>query len=221
MPAPMTDGCSGHMVVQRARLTCATPTFCLRLVMAVDPVAFGGPKNTLQRWDGTAWTPAASPITVRAGGSYDGQQGRDVDCPAADACVLTGEGSTGWVSGPLVARGNGTSWAAWQALPRVPGQSGPTGQAVTAGAVSCGAVDRCLVAGETGLGEPTASAWFGPPWAAIRSAAQPAGWRVRTSAVSCLPVGGFCLVVGHREQDATRLPVAYTVPVPVPVAAGP
>jgi hypothetical protein len=208
--APAPAGPLAASALPVVHLTCATPSYCARL--SAPPLSVPGTAS-VRAWNGTTWTGLPDPL-AGAGAS----EARDIDCPSATSCVVTGRVS---IAGPCVflcdlggtptydamfaATWNGYGWVR---------RSLPGASSGTAAAVSCASANACLslIAG-AGFRFPAPGdtlGWesAGATWSLVTSPAPPSAIG-RPAAVSCSR--STCQVVGDRFTDGAFVPIAYRV----------
>lgn len=169
LPAP-PDPAQGTALP--AAVSCANADACLAGGWSVDDRTdrFGGPWAVW--WNGARWTLLAPPTPP----GDANEQIADVDCVAANACVVVGGGLAAWW--------NGHTWR----LDPIPARAGA---GLTA--VSCVGPDFCLAVGarDTARGErPVTLRWDGRRWALKPSPAFGPGF----GAVSC-PAADRCFAL--------------------------
>jgi hypothetical protein len=179
-------------------VSCASAAACTAVGYAYEhpktelPVAFA------EAWNGTRWSPRATPRLVGSGfsGFYD------VSCTSAAACTAVGDSS----GDPLAERWNGTSWTV-QSVP-VPADA----YDANLYAVSCTSATACTAVGEyyvaNKLNYTLAEAWNGTDWS-IQATPNPKGAGgkgninngSRLMGVSCVSVTA-CTAVGLYVNNA-------------------
>jgi hypothetical protein len=188
----------------RAKLSCATPTFCARLVSAMTnnrPLDPGPPQlhNAVQFWDGRAWTRPAEPAPFGGPAHF---LLLDIDCTAADACV-----ATGWAGQHALAlRWNGQTWTThWLAQPAESlGWVHPH-------AVSCATTRRCLALVQRPEARDRIAVdmvWGDTGFSSIvTTPAEPTSGTSAMNGASC--TSDACLVVGATRNGPATTPVAF------------
>jgi hypothetical protein len=199
----------------RSRVSCATPTNCVRLVIGVEATGpTGTPGNTrlatkVDRWDGDTWAQLL--------GLHPDLRLFDLDCTATNLCTAVGAWPVAAGFHPTAARLQGSSWS-MHPLP-LPADPLPQPQPYASWmgfrttAVSCASASRCLalVHGATAQGREAVDLnWSGSVFSATATApADPAGTKVSVEGLSC--GGDGCTVVGRSVavEGPTILPIGF------------
>jgi hypothetical protein len=164
-------------------LACTSPSRCIAVgARRTGPSSIG---VLAERWNGTAWTQLPPPVPAGAvSSSFAG-----ISCPAASACMATGQFSTSTAVHTLAEWWDGTSWAV---LATTDPPDGPH----AFGAVSCASATACMAAGDrTFPSGPAVEVWDGSTWSVLAlpvpAATEPVlGGVACTSAASCMVTGG-------------------------------
>ena len=171
-------------------VSCPTATMCAAV----------GDSSVPERWDGTKWSLA--PLT--ADGSYSHLE--QVACPAATTCFAVGTAASflGIDTGPLIERGDGTSWSI------VPSPM-PAGLAVHAAltSISCVSAADCTAVGSydfvstsapnTAHGKGLILHWNGTRWSTVANPG-PASQFWRLTSVSCTAATD-CIAIGKSANQ--------------------
>jgi len=117
-----------------AGVACPSTTSCF----AVGWYWSSGANHALiERFDGTAWSVAASPTLSSDGSSLAG-----IACPSADSCFAVGKQGAALSDTPVAERWDGNTWSIGSSPP------GPAGTSLSALAgVACPAPSSCVAAG--------------------------------------------------------------------------
>jgi hypothetical protein len=159
--------------VQLISLSCGAPRWCVA-VGATDDERAPARSRFAQAWDGTTWTPIASPLAAPA----DGVEARDLSCVSPTSCALVDSDNWPFVipglPGPdvlleanaSIQRWDGTAWARSTVPSPAPGAE-PT---LVLDAIDCAAADSCVATGSAlraarGF-QPVAARWDGRAWTA-------------------------------------------------------
>jgi hypothetical protein len=175
---------SGDAAGELQGVSCSSPSACTAVGEAAPN---GGASSTLAlRWDGTSWTPQATPNLP--GSNSNMLNG--VSCASATACVAVGPHG-------LAAHWDGTTWTL-DANPQ------PTLDQTVLTGVSCASTSSCTAVGGPGHTQPTmAEHWNGTTWTVQPTPPAIGALDTQLEAVSC-PLASSCVAVGGFSNNGSQ-----------------
>ncbi len=181
--------------------SCDSPTDCVGVGWGSTT---GSPIGTLvEHWDGTGWSPVASPNPSDPGDAFPQLNG--VSCLTASACTAVGTDlTTSNGSNTIVESYNGTSWSV---IPS-PDVGGATNN--TLSGVSCQSLSLCMAVGTSVTTSPDVQTlieqWNGTTWSIDPSPNVSGALQTWLTSVSC-PTASNCEAVGYSLAGSGTQPV--------------
>ncbi|HEX9031630.1 MAG TPA: hypothetical protein VF834_07265 [Streptosporangiaceae bacterium] len=189
-----------NFVTFPGEVSCASATNC----MLVGEHYTRTPTLLAERWNGSAWTIAASSSPIGANSSWLG----DVACPGPTFCMTVGQETlTSGKKRAIARQWNGSSWGPI-AVP-APAHA----RTSELGGLACTTTTRCMAVGDYQKSGPQlltyAASWNGSTWKILPAASASGEARTIFNAVAC-PTATQCVAVGYSAGPGTH-PIVETL----------
>ena len=180
-PAGTASGAANELF----SVSCSSATACMAVGAYQAPGPDGAAGTLAEGWNGTSWTPQATPQVNDP--TVDSPILRGVSCPSTDSCIAVGSTQVT----QLAEQWNGAKWSI-QSLMIAPGGE----QGVTA--VSCTSPAACAAVGSIESSSVQAAIWDGTDWTPQNLPLGPGMGVSQLSGVSCIS-DTVCTAVGATQ----------------------